>query len=87
MSRNYAQRMYWRLGANYTTSYSMQTTMPELGVSMGMGFPLRTIGTIINTTFEYGHRGALDGGTLGENYLRFVVNVAVAENWFFKRKL
>lgn len=87
LSRNYAHQIYWRLGANYTTSYSMSTSAPEIGASVGIGFPLRTIGTVLNTTLEYTHRGALDGAMLGENALRFVVNAAIAENWFFKRKL
>ena len=87
VSRNYAHRIYWRLGANYTTSYSMATEIPEIGISAGFGFPLRTIGTIINTTFEYVHRGAISGDKLSENSLRLVVNAAIAENWFFKRKL
>lgn len=86
-SRNYAHRICWRLGANYTTSYSMNTTMPEIGVSAGCGFPLRTIGTTINTTIEYLHRGAIAGDMLSENALRLVINAAIAENWFFKRKL
>lgn len=87
LSRNYAHQILWRLGANYTTSYSMSTTVPEIGVSAGIGFPLRTIGTVINTTFEYVHRGAMDGTALAENSLRFVINAAIAEHWFFKRKL
>lgn len=87
MSRDYGHRIYWRMGVNYTTSYSKTMDMPEMGVSIGMGFPLRTIGTIINTTFEYVHRGAMDGTALSENALRFVVNASIAENWFFKRRL
>ena len=86
-SRNYAHQILWRLGLNYATAYSKYTTMPEIGVSAGIGFPLRTIGTVINTTFEYVHRGAMDGVMLGENSLRIVVNAAIAEHWFFKRKL
>ena len=86
-SRDYVEMMCWRFGANYTTSYSMQTSAPEIGISVGMGFPLRTIGTVINTTFEYGHRGGFSGVELSENYLRFVVSAAIAEHWFFKRKL
>ena len=65
----------------------MTTSAPELGVSVGVGFPLRTIGTVINTTVEYVHRGAMDNAALNENTLRFVVNAAIAEHWFFKRKL
>ena len=87
LSRDYAHQVFWRLGANYTTAYSMATSMPEIGVSMGIGFPLRTIGTVLNTTIEYVHRGAMDGATLSENALRLVVSAAIAENWFFKRKL
>lgn len=86
MSRNYAERMYWRAGFNYATSYAVDMTRPDIGVSVGMGFPLRTVGTVINTTFEYGHRSA-GVGLLSENYLRFVVNAAISETWFFKRKL
>ena len=85
MSRKYGERMLWRVGFNYATSYTAGMTMPDLGVSVGIGFPLRTVGTVINTTFEYGHRGG--NGELTENYLRFVINAAISENWFFKRKL
>ncbi len=86
MSRSYAERMYWRAGFNYTTSYVSDMARPDIGASIGVGFPLRTIGTVINTTFEYGHRSA-GTGLLSENYLRFVVNAAISETWFFKRKL
>ena len=87
LSRNYAHQIYWRLGVNYTTSYSMNSTAPELGASVGIGFPLRTIGTVINTTIEYVHRGDMAQQTLAENSLRLVVSAAIAEHWFFKRKL
>ena len=87
LSRDYAHQIFWRFGANYTTSYSMSSTLPELGVSVGIGFPLRTIGTVINTTLEYQHRGAMDGSALSENALRLVINASISENWFFKRKL
>lgn len=87
LSRNYAHQVFWRLGANYTTSYSVSTSIPEVGLSVGIGFPLRTIGTVINTTVEYVHRGAMDGTALSENALRLVVNASIAESWFFKRKL
>ena len=85
-SRKFVDRMYWRMGANYTTSYTNQYNQPNIAITMGFGFPLRTIGTVVNTTFEYGRRG-LGETPLNENYLRFVVNAAIAEHWFFKRKL
>ena len=86
-SRKYVNQMYWRLGANCATSYTTnQFDQAHVSVSLGIGFPLRSIGTVINTTFEYGKRG-FEADVLTENYLRFVVNAAIAEHWFFKRKL
>ena len=84
-SRKYVDRMLWRIGANYTTSYTSSYNQPELGVSLGVGLPLRTTGTVINTTLEYGRRGG--SNVLTENYLRFIINVSISEHWFFKRKL
>lgn len=85
-SRRFLHRMYWRMGVSYATSYTTQFKQPVMAVSMGCGFPLRTIGTVVNTTLEYGRRG-FASGQMNENYLRFVVNAAIAEHWFFKRKL
>jgi hypothetical protein len=85
-SRKFSDRMMWRAGVNYTTSYTAVYNQPELGVSVGFGFPLRTVGTVINTTFEYGRRG-FTKNVLNENYVRFVVNASISEHWFFKRKL
>ena len=88
LGRDYIDRVCWRLGANYSTSYAMTTTnVPEFGISLGFGLPLRTVATMINTTVEYVHRGAIDQGALSENSLRLVISAAIAENWFFKRKL
>lgn len=85
IGRNYGERMYWRVGAFVKDSYIQQSNSKDFGVSMGFGFPLRNIGTIINTTFEYGHRGTRN--TLEEHYVRFTLSTAIAENWFFKRRL
>lgn len=85
LSRKYVDQIYWRLGVNYTTSYTSQHNDAELGLGFGVGFPLRTAGTVINATLEYGKRGHKD--VLKENYLRLVINASISEHWFFKRKL
>ena len=43
------------------------------------------LGTMVNMTVEYTHRGSK--AKLEENSLRFTLGISVAENWFFKRKL
>ena len=85
LGRNYAERMFWRIGCNLADSYVKKVKNPDFMVSIGMGFPLRNTGTVFNVTFEYGHRGP--AASLKENYLRMTFNAAIAENWFFKRRL
>ena len=85
-SRKYVDQIYWRFGANYTTSYTKDYNQSEIGLSAGMGFPLRTIGSVINLSLEAGRRG-LSMNVLNENYFRLVVNASISEHWFFKRKL
>ncbi len=85
MGRNYAERMLWRLGVSVQDEYLASIGAKRVSAGIGIGFPLYTIGTVINTTIEYTHRGSAAG--LEDNSLRFTIGVAVAENWFFKRKL
>ena len=85
MGRKYADRMLWRVGASMQDEYLASIGAPKYTVSVGLGFPLPTIGTIINTTIEYNHRGKKSG--LEEHALRFTLGISIAENWFFKRKL
>ncbi len=85
MGRKYWEVMPFRLGVNISDSYIKNVSAKDFSVSVGLGFPLHNVGTVINTTFEYGHRGTQS--ILSENYLRFTVNASINEHWFFKRKL
>ena len=57
----------------------------KITAAIGIGFPLWTIGTVINLGVEYNHRGSAAG--LEDNSFRFTIGASIAENWFFKRKL
>ena len=85
IGRNYAERMFWRLGCNLSDSYVTKITQPDYMVSIGFGFPLRNTGTVFNATIEYGHRGP--AASLEEHFMRLTINAAICENWFFKRRL
>ena len=85
MGRKYEERMIWRMGINVQDEYLATIGAKRITASIGFGFPLYTIGTVINTTFEYTHRGSRAG--LEDNSLRFTIGASIAENWFFKRKL
>ncbi len=83
--RKYVERMPFRLGFNMSDSYVKSISAKDFSVSLGVGFPLRNVATVINTTLEYGHRGAAPA--LQENYLKLTINASISENWFFKRRL
>ena len=85
MGRKYAERMLWRVGASIQDEYLVTIGAKKYTASIGIGFPLYTIGTVINTTIEYTHRGSKAG--LEEHSLRFTIGASIAETWFFKRKL
>lgn len=85
MGRKYAERMLWRAGVSVQDEYLASIGAKKITASVGIGFPLWTIGTVINLGVEYSHRGSSAG--LEDNSFRFTIGASVAENWFFKRKL
>lgn len=85
MGRNYAERMYWRVGAALIDSYTRTTDKPDFTVSIGMGFPLRTTLSMVNIGLEYQRRNSMTN--ISENCLKMIVDITVNENWFFKRRL
>ena len=85
MGRKYEERMIWRVGVNVQDEYLTSIGAKRVSASIGIGFPLYTIGTVINTTIEYSHRGSRAG--LEDNSLRLTIGASIAESWFFKRKL
>lgn len=85
LGRRYVDHMPWRVGFSIADAYSLAVPGKDITVTVGTAFPLHNVGTVINTSLEYGHRGKAD--VLSENYIRFVLSASIAENWFFKRKL
>ena len=83
--RKYVERVMWRAGVNVQDEYLASIGAKRVTASLGVGFPLYTIGTVINTTLEYTHRGNAAG--LEDNSLRLTIGASIAENWFFKRRL
>ena len=83
--RKYAERMMWRAGVSVQDEYLTTIGAKKVTASIGIGFPLHTIGTVINLGVEYNHRGNAAG--LEDNSFRFTIGASIAENWFFKRKL
>ena len=85
LGRKYVDRMRWRAGVSVQDEYLASIGAKRVTAGIGIGFPVYGLGTMVNTTIEYSHRGSKAG--LEENNLRLTVGISVAENWFFKRKL
>ena len=83
--RKYEERMLWRMGVSVQDAYLVSIGAPKISATVGIGFPLYTVGTVINLGLEYSHRGNKAG--LEDNSFRFTIGASIAENWFFKRKL
>ena len=85
LGRKYVERMRWRAGVSVQDEYLASIGAKRITAGIGIGFPVYGLGTMVNTTLEYSHRGNRAG--LEENNLRLTVGISIAENWFFKRKL
>lgn len=84
----YSDRVRYRMGFNITDPYYKLAgfePVKNIGISFGVGLPLRTSNTMVNATVEYGKSG--QSSLLREDYFKFTFNAAFNENWFFKRKL
>ena len=85
LGRRYIDHIPWRVGFSMADAYVGSVPGKDICVSLGAAFPLHNVGSVINTTVEYGHRGTSD--VLNENFIRFTINASISENWFFKRRL
>ena len=85
LGRKYVERMLWRAGVSVQDEYLASIGAKKVTAAIGIGFPLYSVGTVINLGVEYNHRGSAAG--LEDNSFRFTIGASIAENWFFKRKL
>lgn len=85
----YLQRMSFRFGAYVSSSYiDVNGYSPsQKAVTCGIGFPLRSAKSVINTSFEYGIQGKSTETSIRENYFKFTIDLSLNEFWFVKRKL
>jgi hypothetical protein len=86
---NIAYRAGFFLGRDYI---QVQEKLPLLGITMGMGLPLRNFSrqsqyqaTVINLAFEFIKRGNNDN-LLKENLFRVSAGFSLSDLWFIRRK-
>jgi hypothetical protein len=87
----YVQRIAYRFGTRYSTSYLSinNTDWTEYGITFGIGLPIRRAESTyprLNLGIEYGNRGTTDQGLIKEKFVNFNVGVTINAVWFQKRK-
>jgi hypothetical protein len=85
---NYLARIHYRLGFLYNKTYLKLRgqELNEYAVSLGLGFPLRGLKTMVNLGFQFGGRGTTSNHLIKESYFKVVVGFSIYERWFVKRK-
>jgi long-subunit fatty acid transport protein len=88
LSKNYAEQMRFRLGANYSNSYVKVngSDYNKWAISCGIGFPLPNTKTTLNLHLEYGQQGSVKNIGLVEQYGKIGIGVSLNERWFVKRR-
>ncbi len=84
----YYKRIKYRGGIKYQNTYINinNKQINNIGISFGVGLPLRKTKTSINLAFEIGKRGTYTNNLLQENYINFSLNLTLGDYWFMKHK-
>lgn len=91
LSRNYLNRVHYRLGAGYATPYyniNGKKGPSEISLSAGFGLPLQNAynnRSMLHISGQWVHTSA--DGMIRENMFRLNVGLTFNERWFFKWKI
>ena len=85
---SYWKQMQYMAGFHYSQSFLQLRGIQfsEVGVSLGVGCPIRRGLTTIRFMAEAGKRGTMDEGLLEERFVRFTVNFSLNDRWFIKQR-
>lgn len=81
------KKIVYRVGANYKASYLSinGSQIEEMGVTAGIGLPIKNFGTLLNFNVEVGKKGTVANRLVRENYVLLHMNFSINEIWFRKR--
>lgn len=89
--RNIWQSSSYRMGLYFNNSYinmdNGQMSVPDYGITFGIGLVPRNARTSFNITLQVGQRGSLKNDLVKENYFIFGLNINLVDKWFVKSKI
>ena len=89
--KNIWESSSYRMGLFFNNSYismdSGKLSVPDYGITFGVGFKPRHGKTVFNVTFQVGQRGSLKNDLVKETYFIVGVNLSLVDRWFVKSRI
>lgn len=89
--KNIWESSSYRMGLYFNNSYinmnNSKLSVPDYGITFGIGFKPRHAKTVFNVTLQYGQRGSLKNELVKEDYFIVGVNFSLADRWFVKSRI
>ncbi len=85
---SYAKRLVYRAGLKYekTGLVVNSQSINDIGLTLGIGFPVTGSFSNVNLGFEFGKKGTTSSNLVQENYANFSLSLSLNDKWFEKRK-
>ncbi len=85
---SYTKRIVYRGGLKFekTGLVVNSQSINDLGVTLGIGFPITGTFSNVNLGFELGKKGTTSSNLVQENYANFSLSLSLNDKWFEKRK-
>ncbi|WP_413999494.1 hypothetical protein ACMDB5_02755 [Flavobacterium sp. W1B] len=85
---SYAKRIVYRGGLKFDKTGLMvnSESINDIGVTLGLGFPITGAFSNVNVGFELGKKGTTSSNLIQENYANISVGFSLNDKWFVKRK-
>jgi hypothetical protein len=85
---SYAKRLVYRGGLKFEKTGLMVNaeSINDIGLTLGLGFPLTGSFSNVNLGFELGKKGTTTANLVQENYANFSISLSLNDKWFEKRK-
>lgn len=81
-------RVAYRAGTYSGESYVdfEKEGLSQIGITFGVGIPIKRSYSMINIGFEYGQQGSLNKGQIKDDYVRISLGISAFERWFMRPK-
>lgn len=85
---SYLKRISYRAGIRYEKSplYVNAKQLSEIGISFGVGLPLRRSLSSINLGIEVGQLGNTSDQLVKDTFVKFKLGISMHQKWFVRRK-